>query len=155
MKRTYGKFGHECMNFTPLRSKFHAPTMSKSVASFAEPAHGHEVERSCTSLSITKQSASAVLICGESAFHSISSQTNCVHCEDMDSSETPTTSPTDSTDCMELDEVSVAPVSKEIFEPIRRLDCFAPPKRFYRTFWRSMAGRILKSSSTHMIVDNQ
>jgi hypothetical protein len=41
-------------------------------------------------------------------------------------------------------------VSREIFEPIRRLslnDVSSPPKPFYRTFWRSVSRRILSISS--------
>jgi hypothetical protein len=44
---------------------------------------------------------------------------------------------------MELDAV---PVYQDMFEPSRRLQEFSPPKRFYRTFWRSAASRILALS---------
>ncbi len=43
---------------------------------------------------------------------------------------------------MDLDEPVVA-VSQEFFEPDRFLNDNAPPKRFSRTVWRSMARRIL------------
>jgi hypothetical protein len=48
---------------------------------------------------------------------------------------------------MDLDE-SVISVSQSMFEPARYLNGNAPPKRFYRTFWRSAAMRILALSST-------
>ena len=32
------------------------------------------------------------------------------------------------------------------FEPIRRIGQAAPPKRFYRTFWRSVTRRIMDSA---------
>ena len=48
-------------------------------------------------------------------------------------------------DAMELDTVSL-PVSQIEFEPTRRLNDFAPPKRFFRTFWRSIARRVVESS---------
>ena len=47
---------------------------------------------------------------------------------------------------MDLD-APVTSVSQSMFEPSRRLRSNAPPKRFYRTFWRSAAMRILKLSS--------
>ena len=55
----------------------------------------------------------------------------------------PTTIPSD---CMDIDEVAV-PVPQEMYEPARCLKDGAPPKRFYRTFWRSVMRRILASSS--------
>ena len=51
-----------------------------------------------------------------------------------------------SSDHMELDESSES-ASQNIFEPARFLKHKAPPKRFYRTFWRSAATRILGLSS--------
>jgi hypothetical protein len=54
-------------------------------------------------------------------------------------------SKTSSPDGMELDTASI-PTSQSVFEPTRRLNDFAPPKRFYRTFWRSMARRVVESS---------
>ena len=42
---------------------------------------------------------------------------------------------------------NAASVSKEIFEPTRRVTDFGPPKLFYRTFWRSASRRILALSS--------
>ena len=51
-----------------------------------------------------------------------------------------------SSDQMALDEASTS-VSQDILEPARFLNDFAPPKRFHRTFWRSMARRILALSS--------
>ena len=55
----------------------------------------------------------------------------------------PTTIPSD---CMDIDEVAV-PVPQDMYEPARCLKDGAPPKRFYRTFWRSVMRRILASSS--------
>ncbi len=52
---------------------------------------------------------------------------------------------TNSSDPMDLD-TALVPVSCTIFEPARCLKEFAPPKRFYRTFWRSIAKRILALS---------
>jgi hypothetical protein len=49
--------------------------------------------------------------------------------------------------CVNLDNV-LFPVSTSVFEPPRRLNDFAPPKRFYRTFWRSVSRRILQMAST-------
>jgi hypothetical protein len=48
-------------------------------------------------------------------------------------------------DSMDLD-VAMPPVSQSIFDPIRRLDNVSPPKRYYRTFWRSVSRRILAMS---------
>ncbi len=52
-----------------------------------------------------------------------------------------------SSDSMDIDE-SLVPtsLSQNVFEPARYLDDFASPKRFYRTFWRSMTRRILELS---------
>ena len=36
--------------------------------------------------------------------------------------------------------------SAEVYEPLRRCTHFAPPKRFHRTFWRSLARRALAAS---------
>ena len=44
--------------------------------------------------------------------------------------------------CMDLDAPAV-PFSQDMFEPLRCLNGNAPPRRFYRTFWRSVAMRIL------------
>ena len=38
------------------------------------------------------------------------------------------------------------PFSQHDYEPARRQNDFAPPKRFYRTFWRSVSRRILALS---------
>ena len=46
---------------------------------------------------------------------------------------------------MDLD-APVTPVSLSMFEPSRRLTSNAPPKRFHRTIWRSLAMRILELS---------
>ena len=44
-------------------------------------------------------------------------------------------------------DTNVVSVSKDIFEPSRRMTDFGPPKLFYRTFWRSASRRILALSS--------
>ena len=44
---------------------------------------------------------------------------------------------------------ALVPYSQDRFEPARRLNDFAPPKRFYRRFWSSLSRRILAFSSTH------
>ncbi len=49
-------------------------------------------------------------------------------------------------DWMALDEVSI-PVSQDTFEPTRSVKVIPPPKRFYRTFWRSITRRIIALSS--------
>jgi hypothetical protein len=49
-------------------------------------------------------------------------------------------------DSMVLDEVSIS-VSQDMFEPTRSVKVIAPPKRFYRTFWRSITRRIIALSS--------
>ena len=38
----------------------------------------------------------------------------------------------------------MATMSLEHYEPVRRCSFAAPPKRFYRTFWRSEARRLLE-----------
>jgi hypothetical protein len=53
---------------------------------------------------------------------------------------------TSASDRLDLDAVS-APDSQNLFEPPRRLKAPAPPKRFFRTFWRSAARRILALSN--------
>ena len=53
---------------------------------------------------------------------------------------------TSQSDGMELDGAS-EPSSQTIFDPPRCLSELGPPKRFYRTFWRSAARRILALSS--------
>ena len=56
-------------------------------------------------------------------------------------------------DRMDLDAVT-QPFSVDIFEPVRRVPVAAPPKRFYRTFWRSASRRILAlSERTNDVVD--
>ena len=40
-------------------------------------------------------------------------------------------------------DITAASMQQSKFEPCRRSNVFAPPKRFYRTFWRSAAVRIL------------
>ncbi len=52
-----------------------------------------------------------------------------------------------SLDRMDVDAVSVSP---NVFEPARNLSDFAPPKRFHRTFWRSITRRLLLLSDTRM-----
>ncbi len=52
-----------------------------------------------------------------------------------------------SSDPMDLDSTALVPVSSSIFEPARCLNEFTPPKRFYRTFWRSVSRRILALSN--------
>jgi hypothetical protein len=44
-------------------------------------------------------------------------------------------------DPMELDSIPL-PVAQDMFEPARRVHDFAPPRRYYRRFWRSAARRI-------------
>ncbi len=51
-------------------------------------------------------------------------------------------------DFMELDSASF-PIAQDMFEPARLIHDFAPPKRFYRAFWRSAARRILELPRTH------
>ena len=36
------------------------------------------------------------------------------------------------------------------YEPIRRMAKPAPPKRFFRTFWRSVARRLMERESTRL-----
>ncbi len=60
-----------------------------------------------------------------------------------DSANSTTTSQSDG---MELDVASV-PSLQTMFEPARCLSELGPPKRFYRTFWRSAARRILALTS--------
>ena len=55
-------------------------------------------------------------------------------------------------DGMELESASL-PVSQAVFEPTRHLHDFAPPKRFYRTYWTSAARRLLALSSAHRVND--
>ncbi len=57
-------------------------------------------------------------------------------------------------DPMDLDAASET-VSKNKFEPARCLDDTAPPKRFYRTFWRSVAIRILALSNIQTMHDEK
>ena len=45
-------------------------------------------------------------------------------------------------------DVASEPVLKNMYEPVRCLNNPAPPKLFYRTFWRSAARRILELSGT-------
>ena len=59
--------------------------------------------------------------------------------------EVPTMNLMSSSDGMDIDAASI---SKEMFEPTRRVTDFAPPKRFYRIFWRSASRRILALSSS-------
>ncbi len=49
---------------------------------------------------------------------------------------------TSSSDHMDLDFVSEGNF-EDMFEPARPLKEFVPPKRFYRTFWRSLSRRML------------
>ncbi len=50
---------------------------------------------------------------------------------------------TSSSDHMDLDFVSERNF-EDMFEPARPLKEFVPPKRFYRTFWRSLSMRMLQ-----------
>jgi hypothetical protein len=54
--------------------------------------------------------------------------------------------------CDRMALIPVIPVSQNGFEPVRRLadiaSPIAPPKLFYRTFWRSVTRRIVALSST-------
>lgn len=47
---------------------------------------------------------------------------------------------------MDIEETFM-PVPKYVFEPVRCMKNAAPPKIFYRTFWRSVARRILALSN--------
>jgi hypothetical protein len=54
---------------------------------------------------------------------------------------------------MDLDAVTL-PFAEDIYEPVRCMKVAAPPKRFYRTFWRSASRRILAlSERAHDVVD--
>ena len=48
----------------------------------------------------------------------------------------------ESMNAMDLDAPSPA-VDQSMYEPTRREGCSGPPKRFFRTFWRSTAMRLL------------
>jgi hypothetical protein len=56
-------------------------------------------------------------------------------------SESPTLTVKTHSDCVDL---NALPVSQTMFEPARCPNDLAPPKRFYRTYWRSSARRILE-----------
>ena len=57
-----------------------------------------------------------------------------------------TSKSTSSVDHMDIDENLVS-IMDDMFEPIRTIKELAPPKRFYRTFWRSLSRRILALSN--------
>ncbi len=67
---------------------------------------------------------------------------DCVQNETREVSDTTCKS---SHDSMDIDE-DLVPASQDMYEPARKLNHFARPKRFYRTFWRSMSRRILALS---------
>ena len=46
---------------------------------------------------------------------------------------------------------SVHGSSFEVFEPVRVSALTVPPKRFYRTFWRSVARRLLERKKMSMM----
>ena len=51
-------------------------------------------------------------------------------------------------DLMSIDEVvtfSDAPELVDVYEPRKVCSLYAPPKRFYRTYWRSIVRRLLES----------
>ena len=48
---------------------------------------------------------------------------------------------------LESMDVDTAPILHQVVEPVRRLRSFAPPKRFFRSFWRAAARRLLALSS--------
>jgi hypothetical protein len=50
---------------------------------------------------------------------------------------------------MDVDQPLTA-ANLSIYEPARLVPCFAPPKRFFRTFWISTARRLLQSASATM-----
>ena len=45
---------------------------------------------------------------------------------------------------VEISPAGMATMSLEHYEPVRLCSFAAPPKRFYRTFWRSVARRLLE-----------
>jgi hypothetical protein len=53
---------------------------------------------------------------------------------------------------MDVDE-SLLSVVLDIYEPIRHIKVSATPKRFHRTFWRSVARRLLALSSMQTMCD--
>jgi hypothetical protein len=52
-----------------------------------------------------------------------------------------------SLETMEGMDVDTAAILQQVVEPVRRLRSFAPPKRFFRSFWRAAARRLLASLS--------
>ena len=50
-------------------------------------------------------------------------------------------------DAMDLDKPMPA-VHQSMYDPMRPLRCFAPPKRFFGSFWISMARRLLQKDKT-------
>ena len=52
-----------------------------------------------------------------------------------------------SLETMESMDVDTAAILQQVVEPVRRLRSFAPPKRFFRSFWRAAARRLLALSS--------
>jgi hypothetical protein len=57
-----------------------------------------------------------------------------------------TSTSTSPVDHMDIDEI-LAPIMTDMFEPIRTIKEFAPPKRFYRRIWSSLSRRILTLSN--------
>jgi hypothetical protein len=51
---------------------------------------------------------------------------------------------------MEIEEV---PDSQELYEPVRRLEDFAPPKRFRRRHRTAVAGQVLALATAQMVLD--
>jgi hypothetical protein len=51
-------------------------------------------------------------------------------------------------------DIAASSMQQSKFEPSRRIKAFTPPKRFYRTFWRSAAVRIVALASTRTIHDH-
>ena len=62
----------------------------------------------------------------------------------------PSLTETSPIDKMELDEPLVS-IIDDMFEPVRTLKVFAPPKRFHRTFWRSASRRMLALSKNQLM----
>ena len=50
---------------------------------------------------------------------------------------------------------TVGNFSVDVYEPLRSVTDFRPPKRFYRTFWRSAARRIMELNRLHSIRKQQ
>jgi hypothetical protein len=52
-------------------------------------------------------------------------------------------------------DIAASTMQQSKFEPCRRIKVFTPPKRFYRTFWRLAAVRIVALASTRTIHDHE